>query len=604
MFQENTNNKPFTLALYLLLGMCSVLLFLKNAWVAEDAFILLRSVDQFLHGNGFRWNPHERTQVYTSPLWFLLIIGSTFLCKTLYINIISLSLLLHIALLAIIARRVASVWRWAAAVLLLSLSQGFFDFTASGLEYPLIYVLVAAFTLLYLRNRPREDRFWLALSAGLILVTRHDLLFLILPMLFHLAWQYRNTLTLRQQSTVVLLFAAPLGCWTVFSLLYYGFPFPNTAYAKLSIPGVPLDERLQRGMLYTLVSLKTDPVTPAVIAIALGKGLLSPVIQHRILSAGLALAFAYVTAIGGDYMIGRFYAPLYLVAVLTLVTGQWAKPFLNKPAAVLLALSCIYLLVMGLFIHVDTLQAILKNAGWPPLTSATPVIIACSVVGLLLAVISCLQPDYGRHGVAALFALLLFHSTQQNDSPWQTHYKDWGKTADHDYWWMIDTVSRERYWIYRWTSIYAWLQRDPHKPFPDHPWCQEGKAMPRVATVRFSGMMAYCMDNDHIAVDIQGLTDAFVARMPRNPQAPWLSGGVNRVIPEGYLESLAAGSNKIQDPDLALYYDKLALLTQSDQLLARERLSTLLAFNLGHFDALLEKHRRLVASWPSATNQE
>lgn len=44
-----------------------ILVFLKNAWVGDDAYILFCSLEQLLDGNGPRWNPHERVQVFTSP---------------------------------------------------------------------------------------------------------------------------------------------------------------------------------------------------------------------------------------------------------------------------------------------------------------------------------------------------------------------------------------------------------------------------------------------------------------------------------------------------------------------------------------------------------
>ena len=44
--------------------------FLKNAWACDDAYITFRSIEQLFAGNGPRWNPHERVQVFTSPLWF------------------------------------------------------------------------------------------------------------------------------------------------------------------------------------------------------------------------------------------------------------------------------------------------------------------------------------------------------------------------------------------------------------------------------------------------------------------------------------------------------------------------------------------------------
>lgn len=46
-------------------------LFLANSWVGDDAYITFRGVDNFIHGFGLRWNPVERVQAFTSPLWLL-----------------------------------------------------------------------------------------------------------------------------------------------------------------------------------------------------------------------------------------------------------------------------------------------------------------------------------------------------------------------------------------------------------------------------------------------------------------------------------------------------------------------------------------------------
>lgn len=576
--------------LYWLVGLFSLLLFLKNAWVAEDCFILLRSVDQFLHGNGFRWNPHERVQVYTSPLWFLAVVLTTGISKNLYLDVIGLSLALHLALLVIMARWLPTVWHWSVAVLLLTVSQAFFDFTASGLEYPLVYCLLAAFILLYLRNQHDQDRIWLALCAGLALVTRHDLLCVMLPMILHLAWHYSQHHTRRDCLTALVVLLAPLALWTAFSLVYYGFPFPNTAYAKLGIPGLPLTDRLARGMIYTKASLKVDPVTPVLIIIALCKGLASSTLRLRVLAAGIACGYAYVTVIGGDYMLGRFFTPLYLAAVLLLASATWPFPWVNRVAGTALGLGAGYLLLLLLLAYQEQITQ------WLPITSATPVIWACVGVGVQLASFTWLPQPWSRATVTVVFALLLFHSTLQHDSPWRTPYKNWGKTADNDLWWMIDTLSRERYWIYRWTSLYAWWHRDPARTFPDHPWCQEGKVLPSPSLVRFSGMMPYCMGTDGIAVDVMGLTDPFVARMPRNPKADWLAGGVNRVIPDGYLDTLATGTNRLTDPNIAAYHDVLARITQSPDLFSAKRLHTIVAFNLGAYDSLLTRYRQSIDS--------
>jgi arabinofuranosyltransferase len=58
-----------------------------------------------------------------------------------------------------------------------------------------------------------------------------------------------------------------LVAWEVFSLVYYGFLFPNTAYAKLNT-GIPIVELVGQGTHYFLNSLEWDPVTLTVTAFA------------------------------------------------------------------------------------------------------------------------------------------------------------------------------------------------------------------------------------------------------------------------------------------------------------------------------------------------
>jgi arabinofuranosyltransferase len=64
---------PRIVALGVLGASLATLLWLvyERAWIGEDAFITFRTVDQFVNGNGLRWNPDERVQAYTHPLWML-----------------------------------------------------------------------------------------------------------------------------------------------------------------------------------------------------------------------------------------------------------------------------------------------------------------------------------------------------------------------------------------------------------------------------------------------------------------------------------------------------------------------------------------------------
>src|SRR4029453_5295362 len=48
-------------------------IFLANAWMGDDAYITLRTVWNFIHGYGLSYNPDERVQAYTDPLWMFVI---------------------------------------------------------------------------------------------------------------------------------------------------------------------------------------------------------------------------------------------------------------------------------------------------------------------------------------------------------------------------------------------------------------------------------------------------------------------------------------------------------------------------------------------------
>ena len=44
---------------------------IRTAWICDDAYITFRTIDNFLHGFGLRWNVAERVQSFTHPLWLI-----------------------------------------------------------------------------------------------------------------------------------------------------------------------------------------------------------------------------------------------------------------------------------------------------------------------------------------------------------------------------------------------------------------------------------------------------------------------------------------------------------------------------------------------------
>ena len=44
-----------------------VVVLIRTAWLSDDSFINFRTIDNFLHGYGLRWNVAERVQSFTDP---------------------------------------------------------------------------------------------------------------------------------------------------------------------------------------------------------------------------------------------------------------------------------------------------------------------------------------------------------------------------------------------------------------------------------------------------------------------------------------------------------------------------------------------------------
>jgi arabinofuranosyltransferase len=87
-----------------------------------------------------------------------------------------------------------------------------------------------------------------------------------------------------------------------------------------------------------------------------------------------------------------------------------------------------------------------------------------------------------------------------------------------------------------------------------------------------------------ILIDPIGLSDALLARLPAASGRLRIIGHINRKIPKGYVHAVETGSLEQMDPDLAKYYEKLRLIISGD-LWDKERLKTIILFNLGYYDS-------------------
>lgn len=485
-----------------------------KSWVSEDAYITFRVIDNFIHGYGLRWNVYERVQIYTHPLWLLLQIPFAFFIKNLFALNIALSLLCSSAAVAV----VLLTFRKSLAVTLvffmlpLFTSKTFVEYATSGLETSLSYLLFAL--LGYVLVHWQKHRFFplaVSLLSSLLLLNRLDHSMLILPLLVTIAARRDLPRNIGQ----AMLGSLPLVMWFVFSLWYYGFLFPNTKYAKLDT-GFPLADYLEQGAHYYFIWLTQDLASVITVITALALSLRGPNKRQSVrfaLAIGILLNLAYVLYIGGDYMMGRFFAFIFFVA-------SW------------LLLACI-----DTNIRRDRLFAFALA-----LITAFGV---CSFVRDIRKDCDSCIPVVGR----VIDARIIF----------------WRNSLFTDIWPpKIRTEGQYKF------------GRDGRELAHETP--------PPVKSLRYVGMVGYYAGPQVAIIDELALGDALLARLPAQTGRPFYVGHYQRDLPKGYLEAVRYDTLDPLDSNLAHYYEKLKLITQGN-LWSKERLMTIIRFNLGFYDS-------------------
>ncbi len=294
-----------------------VLIVTRRAWMCDDAFISMRVVDNFVGGYGLTFNPDERVQGFTNPLWVFLVSVTHAFVRQPYWSCVGTSLVVALAGALVFSYRVARDGAVAAlALVALAFTQSYADFSTSGLENPLSHLLLIGFLAIYLvpdwRIRYAQ---WAWLLGGLMFVNRLDSALIAIPALAYL-W---TKLAWRRSLRLALIGLSPIIAWELFSLVYYGFLIPNTALAKLNVD-IPKGTMIAQGLIYLLDSLERDPLTGLLIGAGIATGWSHRDWGRRLLALGILLQLAYVAWVAGDFMAGRFLS-LPLVGAVCLLTS-------------------------------------------------------------------------------------------------------------------------------------------------------------------------------------------------------------------------------------------------------------------------------------------
>jgi arabinofuranosyltransferase len=285
---------------------------IHRAWLCDDSYITFRTLDNFVNGFRLTWNTYERVQGFTHPFWLFLLIPIYAVTKHVYLTVIGVSVMLAASALVILYKSVENKKNLIIPFLILAFSNAFIDYSTSGLENSLLNLLFAICLSLYFKEEKiRHFDFWFYFISSLVILTRMDTFLILLPAVIFVF--FTRKASVGKKALTLLVGFAPAILWELFSLFYFGFPFPNTFYSKLTA-GFPLVDYLIRGSAYLFDTITRDPVT--FLGLLLGAFFLFIAPRKlKPISIGILLYFFYVIYIGGDFMSGRMYASLLFVSV-------------------------------------------------------------------------------------------------------------------------------------------------------------------------------------------------------------------------------------------------------------------------------------------------
>jgi arabinofuranosyltransferase len=536
--------RPLVMALWAAAGAVLVAVVVRHAWAAEDAFITFRTVQQFVHGDGLRWNVDERVQVFTHPLWM-------FACVPFY------AIFRDVATSASVLGVLCTFGTWLAlgtryarrpAVLLLGVFAPLISSTAirlyatSGFENSMSFLCFSVYAVLLLRglDRAQTPWFWLAFVGSLGVVNRLDtVLFYIPPMLFVMLSRWRELRWGHFLAGYI-----PVIAWLLFSTFYYGFPYPNTALAKIN-EEFPRYILVRQGLFYGVDLLQRDPagfltlIFGASLTLTHGVRACLPGTSDRrralgitSLGLGITLYCVYVVWIGGSFLSRR----------------HWSVPIVG--AAILLA-ETLELLARGVVAEAKRgeLAAALSRRLRRPALWAGAVTVAL-VAGLVFV----RGPDVDPKKLARQ----LYPDSSRVERPRK----------------ILD-VSAGRMEL---TRNFTWRTSDGGVTFIRKGERLRAKGIGQTTTI---GITAITAGRKTIIIDEYALSDPLLARLP--PERFRMAGHFKRAVPAGYLTYRESGSLAGMDPDLRQYYEPLRLII-TGPLFNWQRIQTIWRFNMGAYD--------------------
>jgi hypothetical protein len=341
------------------------------SWVCDDAFISFRYAKNFADGHGLVFNVGERVEGYTNFLWTLL----TAVAMKWKIDPVAFTIVTGIACFVITILLFSMLsWRIQRAqaglavfvpmtALALAVHHDAAVYATSGLETSFFTLLISLLYASIAFGTTDGSLIGAGVLTALAMLTRPDgIVFMVGTLVYLFFTRRRRIIAGALYSLPVILIYLPYWIWR---FRYYGFPFPNTFYAKSADL-----QYYSQGLIYlwtyfqSYYALLLLPLLLCLWLWKYRKGMMSTMrtfpplfesekIAHRALLLAVIFTFlqiVYVVRVGGDFMFARFFIPitppmLFAIELCSLVVFE--------RRAVLVA----GMVILGIFIRFDLFAA-------------------------------------------------------------------------------------------------------------------------------------------------------------------------------------------------------------------------------------------------------
>ena len=500
------------------------------AWQSDDAYHGYVMAKHLVEGDGFVYNIGQRASASTAPLFTLIIALGYFITREMFFTSLFICVAFSAVAYYIVTYKICkNVQQVVVSFFALIGSASFVSYTTSGLENSFLFFLVALFLKIYFSSEKYTARqmLYMALIFSAVAMSRMDAVLYLIPAICYVFLVKRRDTSFMQAVGIGLLGLLPFILWEVFSVFYFGFPVPNTAYVKLGTDIAKI-EFIKKGIWYTIFTFLNDAIVLIVPAMYVVISIISKRAKYLYISAGIIIYGAYVIYIGGDFMMGRHFTVMLIIATASIIE------LTNKTSAQDLRKAALYNKAFTIVIAMGIVYAVtfVPNIGIQYLAG-----------GRYASLISDERAYYT--GTTGLYSNI------------RSLIKD--KRLCIEDTWNYDSTNEIR----------------------------EAKIRGNI-TENSPGILVY-YNSDLYLNDTYALGDPFLSKLPAIRQENWRVGHLRRKCPEGYRESVWTHENQIENNDLAKYYDIIIYMTEGD-LFDMERIKTVINWNLGKYNYLLDDY--------------